>query len=92
MTTAADPERERSARGVGGRRSTASVRIREIRDGDEGAITQLLDGLDSTSRYLRWFTGGADVRKAADWAAHPERASAVGLLASPATSPTATAC
>ena len=47
MATAADPERERSARGVSGRRSTASMRIREIRAGDEDAITRLLDGLDS---------------------------------------------
>lgn len=57
------------------------VRIREVRAGDEAAITRLLADLDVGSRYLRWFTGGVDVRQAADWASHPERSSAVGLLA-----------
>jgi GNAT superfamily N-acetyltransferase len=55
--------------------------IREIRPGDEAAIDELLGGLDAESRYRRWFTGGVDIRGAEDWAAHPERVTAVGLLA-----------
>jgi RimJ/RimL family protein N-acetyltransferase len=57
-----------------------SVRIREIRDGDEDAIARLLGDLDPESCRRRWF-GAVDVRRAAGWAAHPERVSAVGLLA-----------
>jgi len=59
----------------------AGVRIREIVAGDEDRIAELLDGLDATSRRRRWFTGAVDVRRAADWAAHPERCSALGLVA-----------
>lgn len=59
----------------------ADVRIREIAAGDEDAIARLLDDLDPESRRLRWFTGAVDIRRAADWAAHPERCRAVGLLA-----------
>ena len=57
------------------------VRIREVRAGDEGAIDQLLGGLDAESRYRRWFTGAVDISGAEDWAAHPERMGGVGLLA-----------
>jgi len=58
-----------------------TVRIREVRAGDEAAITRLINGLDTESRYMRWFTGAIDIRQAADWASHPERFCAVGLLA-----------
>ena len=58
-----------------------SLVIREVRAGDEAAIEHLLGALDAESRYLRWFTGGVDMRGAEDWAAHPERVGAVGLLA-----------
>jgi GNAT superfamily N-acetyltransferase len=58
-----------------------NVCIREVRLDDEAAIKRLIGGLDSESRYLRWFTGAVDIRQASDWAAHPERFSAVGLLA-----------
>ena len=61
--------------------SGALVAIREIRAGDEPAIERLLGGLDAESRHLRWFTGGVDIRGAEDWAAHPDRVRAVGLLA-----------
>ncbi|MCW3013771.1 MAG: CoA-binding domain protein [Solirubrobacterales bacterium] len=57
------------------------VCIREVRAGDEAGIERLLEGLDPESRYRRWFTGAVDLHRAADWAAHPERFSAVGLLA-----------
>jgi RimJ/RimL family protein N-acetyltransferase len=55
--------------------------IREVRAGDEAAIEQVLGGLDAESRYRRWFGLGVDIRRAEDWAAHPERVGAVGLLA-----------
>jgi GNAT superfamily N-acetyltransferase len=57
------------------------IRIREVRAGDEAAIEHLIAGLDPESRFLRWFSAGVDIRWAADWAAHPARFSAVGLLA-----------
>ncbi|MDX6676399.1 MAG: hypothetical protein QOE31_451 [Solirubrobacteraceae bacterium] len=56
------------------------VRIREIRAGDEAVIAALFGDLDPESCRRRWF-GAVDVRRAADWAAHPERVAAVGLLA-----------
>jgi GNAT superfamily N-acetyltransferase len=55
--------------------------IREVRRGDDAAIAHLLGGLDLGSRYQRWFTGGVDVVAEEEWAAHPERCCAVGLLA-----------
>jgi RimJ/RimL family protein N-acetyltransferase len=57
------------------------IEIRRMRAGDDAAIERLLGGLDVRSRYLRWFTGGVDVLAAEEWASHPERSSAVGLLA-----------
>ena len=50
-------------------------------DDDAAALEALLSGLDAHSRYTRWFTCAVDVRRAADWAAHPERQHAVGLVA-----------
>lgn len=61
--------------------ANANVRIRQVRAGDEAAIERLIGSLDPKSRYLRWFTGAVDIGQAADWAAHPKRFSAVGLLA-----------
>lgn len=58
-----------------------AVVVRPVRDGDGPAISALLDGLDPESRFRRWFTGGVDLRAAEEWATHPERSSAVGLLA-----------
>jgi acetyltransferase len=70
-----------SVRAWDNRLVTPPVLIREIHAGDEDAIGRLLDDLDPESRRLRWFTGAVDIRLAADWAAHPERCRAVGLLA-----------
>lgn len=61
--------------------SQIGVTFREVGPGDEAAIEHLLGGLDLESRYLRWFTGGVDVLAAEDWAAHPDRHAALGLLA-----------
>jgi len=60
---------------------TSALLIREVRAGDDAAIEQVLGGLDAESRYRRWFTGGVDIRAAERWAAHPDQAGAVGLLA-----------
>jgi RimJ/RimL family protein N-acetyltransferase len=57
------------------------IAIRELRAGDEAAIDHLITGLDPESRFLRWFSAGVDIHAAIDWAAHPERSHAVGLLA-----------
>ena len=57
------------------------IEIRELCAGDEEAIGQLLGDLDPESRRRRWFTAATDIQRAADWAAHPDRCSAVGLLA-----------
>ena len=59
----------------------ANICIREVCAGDEAAIDDLIAGLDPESRFLRWFSAGVDIHEAADWAAHPARFSAVGLLA-----------
>jgi len=67
--------------------SAVPIRIRRVRAGDDGAIDRLLAGLDPESRRRRWFTGAVDIHRAADWAAHPERFSAVGLLAFAGTEP-----
>lgn len=55
--------------------------IRPIGPGDEAAVDALLSGLDERARFTRWFTGAVDVARQVDWAAHPERTHAVGLLA-----------
>jgi GNAT superfamily N-acetyltransferase len=57
------------------------ITIRELRAGDETAIDHLITGLDPESRFLRWFSAGVDIHAAVDWAAHPARCGAVGLLA-----------
>jgi GNAT superfamily N-acetyltransferase len=57
------------------------IRIRELRAGDEAALDNLITGLDPESRFLRWFSAGVDIHAAIDWAAHPGRSHAVGLLA-----------
>ena len=61
--------------------TTGEITIRRVTAGDEAAITCLIDGLDAESRYRRWFTGAIDVRRAVEWASHPERVEAIGLLA-----------
>jgi len=62
----------------------ATVLVRPVVPGDLDALDALLSSLDDQSRYRRWFTGGADVHRAAAWAAHPEQQDAVGLVATTA--------
>lgn len=57
------------------------IEIRQVRADDRAAIDELLEGLDLEARYRRWFTGNADGAEPREWAAHPERESAIGLLA-----------
>lgn len=52
-----------------------------LRAGDLAALDVLLTSLDGQARYRRWFTGGADVHRAAAWAAPPRAQDAVGLIA-----------
>ncbi|MCU1421175.1 MAG: CoA-binding domain protein [Microbacteriaceae bacterium] len=58
-----------------------AISVREMHPGDEAAVGRLLAGLDPESSYLRWFTGAVDLGVATDWAAHPDRVDAIGLLA-----------
>jgi RimJ/RimL family protein N-acetyltransferase len=62
-------------------RTTAAVVIRPVTPADLGALDLLMSNLDTQARYRRWFTGAADVHRAAAWAAHPEEQDAVGLVA-----------
>jgi acetyltransferase len=59
----------------------AAIRIRTVRPGDDDVIRELLGGLDPEASYRRWFTGAVNLKQAVEWAAHPDRFSAVGLLA-----------
>jgi GNAT superfamily N-acetyltransferase len=62
--------------------ATPRVSFREVRpDDDDAALDVLLSELDAQSRYSRWFSGAVDMHRAADWAAHPERQQALGLVA-----------
>ena len=55
--------------------------VRPVVPGDLPSLDALLSALDSQARYRRWFTGAADVHRAAAWAADPGRDDAVGLVA-----------
>jgi acetyltransferase len=58
-----------------------AIRIVPIGPGDDERLRALIAGLDDTSLFRRYFTGGVDLDAAVRWAAHPEQAGAVGLLA-----------
>lgn len=57
------------------------IRIVPVGPGDDERLRTLIAGLDARSLFRRYFTGGVDVDAAVQWAAHPERSGAVGLLA-----------
>jgi GNAT superfamily N-acetyltransferase len=61
-------------------RDASPVAVRAVREEDEPALNSFLAGLCTQARYLRFFTGGADVTNAAHLAAAtgPDR---YGLLA-----------
>ena len=60
---------------------TSPVSLRPVAPGDLPALDSLLSALDDQARYRRWFTGAADVHRAAAWAADPGRGGAIGLVA-----------
>ncbi len=64
-----------------GHATSTSPAIRPVVPADLPLLDALLGGLDSQSRYRRWFSGGVDVHRAAAWAADPGREDAVGLVA-----------
>jgi GNAT superfamily N-acetyltransferase len=55
--------------------------VRPLDADDEVGLDALLTGLDTQSRYRRWFSGAADVHRAVVWAAHPELNDGIGLVA-----------
>ncbi len=55
--------------------------VRPVVADDLAGLDSLLESLDSESRYMRWFSLGTDVHRAALLAAHPTTDSAVGLVA-----------
>lgn len=61
--------------------TAAAIVVRPVTPADLPALDALMTNLDTQARYRRWFTGAADVHRAAEWAAHPEEDHAVGLVA-----------
>lgn len=61
--------------------TAAAIAVRPVTPADLPALDNLMTNLDTQARYRRWFTGAADVHRAAEWAAHPEADHAVGLVA-----------
>ncbi len=65
-------------------RDRSAVSIRPVRQQDEAPLRTFLAGLCPEARRLRFFTGGADMRQAAHWAA-TDVADHYGLIAHDAT-------
>jgi acetate---CoA ligase (ADP-forming) len=62
-------------------RDGATVCVRPMRSGDEPGLRDLLDGLSLESRWLRFFSAGADLEKAAFYMAGLEPERGRGLVA-----------
>ena len=62
-------------------RDGATVRVRPMAADDEPALMTLLDGLSVESRWLRFFSAGADVHRAASYMAAIEPDRGRGLVA-----------
>jgi acetyl coenzyme A synthetase (ADP forming)-like protein len=62
-------------------RDGATVRVRPLRPGDEPGLCALLDGLSVESRWLRFFSAGADLHRAASYMASLEPDRGRGLVA-----------
>ncbi len=62
-------------------RDGSTVTLRPVGAGDEAALLRFLHELCASSRRLRFFTGAADLRSAAHWAADVEPGG-FGLIAS----------
>jgi RimJ/RimL family protein N-acetyltransferase len=57
------------------------VRIRPVQRDDRPLMLQLMTDLDARSRRLRFFTAGANLTAAADWATSADGCDHVGLVA-----------
>src|SRR5688500_5329468 len=62
-------------------RDGATVRVRPMTTGDEHALRELLDGLSIESRWLRFFSAGADLHRAAAYMAALEPGRGRSLVA-----------
>ena len=62
-------------------RDGATVRVRPMTTGDEQALRDLLDGLSIESRWLRFFSAGADLHRVATYMAELEPERGRGLIA-----------
>lgn len=62
-------------------RDGSSVRLRPIRAGDEAALLAFLQSLDPDDRYLRFFSGGVNLRAVAEEAAQVDDRDRFGLVA-----------
>src|SRR5688500_9645180 len=62
-------------------RDGSTIHVRPVRHEDEAAIAELLRGLSEESRYLRFFSGGANLERAAEEAARVDHRNRLGLVA-----------
>jgi acetyl coenzyme A synthetase (ADP forming)-like protein len=62
-------------------RDGATVRVRPLRPGDETGLRELLEGLSVESRWLRFFSAGADLGRAASYMAALKPKVGRGLVA-----------
>ena len=62
------------------RRDGSTVRVRPLAPEDEEELRDLLDGLSVESRWLRFFSAGADLRRVASYMATLDESRGRGLL------------
>lgn len=62
-------------------RDGSTVRVRPIRGGDEQELRALLERLSEDSRWLRFFSAGADLDRMADWAVSMGAGRGFGVVA-----------
>src|SRR5690349_17533629 len=62
-------------------RDGSTIHVRPVRPEDEAAIAELLHGLSEESRYLRFFSGGANLDRVAKEAARVDHRNRLGLVA-----------
>src|SRR4051794_29231083 len=68
-------------------RDGSTVRVRPVRHEDEPELRALLDRLSEDSRWLRFFTAGANLDRKAEWAASMSGGRGVGGGAPPRAPP-----
>src|SRR4051812_12159990 len=62
-------------------RDGSTVRVRPVRHEDEPELRALLDRLSEDSRWLRFFTAGANLDRKAEWAASMSGGRGFGAVA-----------